>query len=122
MTMYPVSPISQPVVVKALSSALGNIRVSTKIPQPRPREHVVVSRIGSQSPEFGVSSPRYLIEVYSDNELNTERLAEKVHSTWLNLTSKEINRTYSDWNLQPYESPDTDHTRYQFTGGLQLLL
>lgn len=122
MTAYPVAPISQPIVVKALSNALGNIRVSTKIPQPRPREHVVVSRIGTQLPEFGVSSPRYLIEVYSDNELNTERLAEKVHSAWLNLANNGINWAYSDWNLQPYDSPDTEHTRYQFTGGLQLML
>lgn len=120
--MFPVAPTAQVIAVQALSEALPGVRVSTKIPDPRPAEHVVVSRIGNSSPEFGTSMPRFLVEVYAGNEVNAERLAEKVHSAWMNLTSHGINYSTSDWNLQPFDSPDPNHVRFQFTGGLQITL
>ena len=120
--MFPAAPASQVIAVQALSEALPGVRVSTKIPDPRPIEHVVVSRIGSARPEFGTSMPRFLVEVYAESEVAGERLAEQVHSAWLNLVSHGINLTASDWNLQPFDSPDPNHVRFQFTGGLQIFL
>lgn len=120
--MFPVAPTAQVVAVKALSEALPGVRVSTKIPDPRPAEHVVVSRIGNSNPEFGTSMPRFLVEVYSGSEVAAEVLAEKVHSAWLNLNTHGINNAPSDWNLQPFDSPDPNHVRFQFTGGLQIIL
>lgn len=120
--MFPAAPAAQVIAVQALSEALPGVRVSTKIPDPRPAEHVVVSRIGNVNPEFGTSMPRFLVEVYAGSEVSAERLAEKVHSTWLNLTTHGINQTTSDWNLQPFDSPDQNHVRFQFTGGLQIML
>lgn len=120
--MYPPAPSAQLAAVQALSQALNGIHVSTKLPDPRPDEHVVVSRIGGQSPEFGTSMPRFLIEVYGKTDLSTEVLAEKVHSAWMNLRSHGINYSASDWNLTPFDSPDPNHVRFQFTGGLQVLL
>ncbi|AGG66877.1 hypothetical protein [Corynebacterium callunae] len=118
-----VPPSAQLVAVQALSQALSPVLVSTKIPtQNRPAEHIVVSRIGSSSPEFGTSMPRFLIEVYGATELATERLAEKVQQVWLELRTHGVNFTTSDFNLQPFEAPDTSHVRYQFTGGLQIIL
>lgn len=122
MTRHPVAPAAQLVAVKALTQALGGVRVSTEIPDPRPEEHVVVSRIGGQSPEFGTSMPRFLIEVYGKTALSTERLAETVHAAWMNLRSHGINYSTSDWNLLPFDAPDPKHIRFQFTGGLQILL
>lgn len=122
MSRYPAAPSAQLAAVQALSQALDGVWVSTKLPDPRPEEHVVVSRIGGQSPEFGTSMPRFLIEVYGKTDLSTEVLAEKVHSAWMNLRSHGINSTTSDWNLVPFDSPDVKHVRFQFTGGLQILL
>lgn len=122
MSMYPAAPSAQLAAVQALSQALVGIRVSTKIPDPRPEEHVVVSRIGGQRPEFGTAMPRFLIEVYGQNDLSTERLAETVHAAWMNLRTHGINYSTSDWNLLPFDAPDQKHVRFQFTGGLQILL
>lgn len=120
--MFPAAPASQIIAVKALSQALPGVWVSTKIPDKRPVEHVVVSRIGSTRPEFGTSMPRFLVEVYGANEVSAEKLAEKVHAAWMNLASHGINTSTSDWNLQPFDSPDQSHVRFQFTGGLQITL
>lgn len=118
----PESPAAQLVAVQALAAALGGIRVSTQIPEKRPKEHVVVSRIGSSKPEFGTSMPRFLVEVYGPTSLATEVLAERVHSEWLGLRSHGVNTTTSDWNLAPFDAPDPDHARFQFTGGLQIMM
>lgn len=122
MSMYPPAPSAQLAAVHALSQVLTPVWVSTKIPDLRPEEHVVVSRIGAQRPEFGTAMPRFLIEVYGKTDLSTEVLAEKVHSAWMNLRSHGINYSTSDWNLLPFDAPDQKHVRFQFTGGLQILL
>lgn len=120
--MIPVPRSSQLVAVQALADALPSMRVSTELPDPRPSEHVVVSRIGGEDPPFGAITPRFLVEVYAATQLAAEELGERVQHTWLHLRSHGINWATTDHNLAPYDSPDPEHIRWQFTGSLQILL
>lgn len=113
---------SQRIAVQSLSAALPGVRVSTQLPDPRPAEHVVVSRIGGSSPPFGANVPRFLVECYAEDELAAEELGERVHHTWKLLKSHGINWADTDDNLAPFDSPDRDYVRFQFTGSLQILL
>ena len=67
-------------------------------------------------------SPRFLVEVSSRSELAAEELAEQVRRSWLGLRTHGINWSTDDGNLAPNTSPDPDHVRFQFTGGLQIIL
>lgn len=116
-----VPPAAQLVAVQALGPALGAVRVSTRIPDPRPAEHVVVSRIGGDDPPFGATVPRFLVECYASTELKAEELGEIVRHRWCRLRSRTINWSDAD-PLVPYDSPDPGHFRFQFTGSLQILL
>lgn len=120
--MIPAAPSSQKVAVQALMAALPGLNVSTQMPRARPAEHVIVSRIGGGDGPFGTVAPRFLVEVYGSDELAAEELAERVRRAWLGLRSHGINWSTDDGNLTPYESPDVDHVRFQFTGGLQIIL
>lgn len=119
--MTPVAPAAQLVARQALAQAL-DVKVSTQMPTNRPQEHVIISRIAGRSPTFGTNEPRFLVEVYATTELAAETLAEKVHAAWLSLRTHEIIHSSSDYNLVPHSSPDPDHHRFQFTGGLTLKL
>ena len=113
---------AQEVAVHALLAALGGVRVSTSMPDPRPAEHVIVSRIGNVDPPFGARVPRFLVECYAPSELEAERLGEWVHEVWKTLRTHGINWSSTDDNLVPYDAPDEKHHRFQFTGSLQILL
>ena len=120
--MIPAARSSQKVAVQALAAALPGMKVSTQMPPSRPGEHVIVSRIGGGDGPFGTVAPRFLIEVYAQSELAAEELAEQVRRSWLGLRTHGINWSTDDGNLAPNPSPDPDHVRFQFTGGLQIIL
>lgn len=118
----PVPKSGKVVAVQALTAALPDVLVSTNIPTERPDRHVVISLIGGSPPQFGTSTPRFLVECYARGELDAERLALEVEHAWKRLHTHSINRGFSDDNVAEHASPDPDHFRVQFTGALQIRL
>lgn len=119
--MTPTPYTTQDVVVRALTDTL-NVKVSTELPKNRPDEHIVISRIGGGQSTFGANDPRFLIECYARTEVAAEALAERAQHAWQSMRQKPIVRGWSDGNLAKYPAPDTDHSRFQFTGTLRLRL
>lgn len=113
----------QAIAVGALRDALG-VRVSTQRPASPPDEFVIVSRIGGGSDDWATRDPRFLIECYSRSELSAELLAERAWEAWRNARrhAPEVNWSHADNNLVRFSDPDPSHSRFQFTGGLQLRL
>lgn len=112
---------AQSIAVKALRDALG-VRVSTKKPSKLDDRYVIVSRIGGSSSTFATSDPRFLVECYALTELEAEAFAEQVAVAWRRLRTHGIVYAYDDQNLVPNNDPDTSHVRFQFTGGLRIVL
>lgn len=113
---------AQAVAVQAIQEALA-VPASTRFPpkQMRPREFVVVSRIGGGADDWALKTPRFLIECYAASELDAERLADRAWDAWSALRAPApISSGYADNNLTRYDNPDTEHVRFQFTGGLRL--
>lgn len=119
--MIPAAPSSTRAAVQALSAALG-VPVSTRMPTNKPERFVILSRIGGGSGPFGAVSPRFLVECYAPTEIAAEEFGELVRITWQTMRTHGINRGYDDNNLAWFDAPDIDHCRFQFTGGLQILL
>lgn len=108
----------QAIAVKALSSALG-VRVSTQMPETKPNEFVIISRIGGGADDWATRNPRFLVECYASSELAAENLGEKVWEAWRSLRTPEITWASVDNNLTRFDDPDPKLHRFQFTGGLQ---
>lgn len=119
---FPVPPNSEVVAVQALSSALDGVLVAQEMPREKPEKFVLVSRIGGGVGSLATSDPRFLIECYAQGRVTAGDFAEQVHHAWLHLRSHGVTKATSDNNLQPYESPDVNHVRFQFTGGLKIRL
>lgn len=119
--MIPIPYTTQDLAVAALGAAV-NVPVSTEMPQPRPAQHIVLSRIGGGPESIATNDPRFLIECYARDALEAEALAERAQHAWVHLRGNGIVRGYTDNNLAPYPSPDVEHTRFQFTGALKLRL
>lgn len=117
----PVAPAAQKVAVAALIEATG-LRVSTRKPTTPPPEFVVVSRIGGSSTTYATSNPRFLVECFAADELAAEQLAERVITAWRTMRTHRIIWSSDDGNLARWDDPDPDHHRFQFTGGLTILL
>lgn len=112
---------TQALAVQALMSTTG-VEVSTRLPDQddRPDAFVVLSRIGGGSDDWATKNPRFLVECYAPDDVAAEILADDVWEAW-----RAANPTYPVWatadnNLAPYDNPDVDHRRFQFTAGLQL--
>lgn len=119
--MIPIPYTTQDIAVAALE-AVVEVPVSTEMPQPRPSQHIVLSRIGGGPRSIATNDPRFLIECYASDALEAEALAERAQHAWVHLRGNGIVRGYTDNNLAPYPSPDVEHTRFQFTGALKLRL
>lgn len=114
---------TQAIAVQALSRALNLDAVSTQLPpaQYRPDQFIVLSRIGGGSDDWATKNPRFLVECYAPDELAAEMLADDAWEAWRRLRTPPIHTASVDNNLAPYDNPDVDHVRFQFTAGLQLL-
>lgn len=74
--MIPVPYTTQDIAVAALEAA-ADVPVSTEMPQSRPSQHIVLSRIGGAPKSIATNDPRFLIECYARDALEAEALAEK---------------------------------------------
>lgn len=119
--MIPAAPSSTRVAVRSLGAALG-VPVSTQMPTRKPERFIILSRIGGGSGPFGTVAPRFLVECYAPTEVAAEEFGELVRATWRTMRTHGINYGYDDDNLAWFDAPDVDHSRFQFTGGLQIIL
>lgn len=113
---------AQVIAIQMLSDSLPGVRVSTRKPDPTPDSFVIVSRIGGGYNDWATRDPRFLVECYSNNEVEAERLAEAAHYAWSTARNSDILRAVADPNLTRHEDPDPKLFRFQFTGGLQIKL
>lgn len=110
---------AQATVVKALSGVLG-VRVSTQMPKEKPKEFVIVSRIGGGADDWATRNPRFLVECFADSELAAEALGERTWEAWRRLRTPDIRWATVDNNLARFTDPDPKLHRFQFTGSAQL--
>lgn len=111
---------SQVIAVELLKTALPDVRVSTRKPDPTPEKFVVVSRIGGGSEDWATRDPRFLIECFATDEVEAEVLAQTAWEAWRTVRTSEIYFGNPDANLVRYDDPDPKLNRFQFTGGLKL--
>lgn len=111
---------SQVIAVELLKTALTDVRVSTRKPDPTPEKFVVVSRIGGGSEDWATRDPRFLIECFATSEVEAEVLAQTAWEAWRLARTPEIYFGSPDANLVRYDDPDPKLNRFQFTGGLKL--
>lgn len=110
---------AQAIAVQVLSEVVG-VPVSTRLPEMKPPQFIVVSRIGGGTSDFALRNPRFLVECYAHTELGAEELAELAHERWHGLRHRLIHRCVSDNNLARYDDPDPELFRFQFTGTMLL--
>lgn len=108
-------------VVKRLKTLLG-VRVSTQMPEEKPDQFVIVSRIGGGAEDWATRNPRFLVECYAKSEITAETLGEKVWELW--KTGLRDNDTIiwsaPDNNLARNLDPDPKLHRFQFTANVQV--
>ncbi|WP_313546416.1 hypothetical protein [Corynebacterium sp.] len=119
--MTPPIPTSAQKLCLQLLEAATEVRVSTEIPDPRPARHIVLTRIGGAPGSIATNDPRFLIEVYAEDALAAEQLAEiALHAvrwpTYPGVVAGDAD------SLAHYPSPDVDHVRFQFTCSLRIRL
>lgn len=68
-----------------LSTALGGVEVRTSVPDPRPRELVVVRREGGSMRNALIDAPGIGIDIWAGSEARACEIAEAVSGTMLSL-------------------------------------
>lgn len=110
---------TQAIAVKLLGDAL-RVRVSTRMPDPEPKQFVIVSRIGGGADTWSTKAPRFLVECYAPSEVAAEKLADDAWDAWRGFRSNQVTWASVDNNLTRYDDPDSRFYRFQFTAQLQL--
>lgn len=107
-------------LVKALAKASG-VRVATNIPEKKPEQFILVSRIGGGADDWATRNPHFLVECYSTkSKIDSEDLAERVWELWPSLRDNAtIMWARQDNNLAFFDDPDPALHRHQFTAWLQ---
>lgn len=96
-------------VIAALSS-LG-VPVATRVPNPRPSEHVRVTRVGGDGVNLVQERPVVLIECWSSNSVAAHDLAARAYHLVDVAFCGPGTRPSSPVN---FPDPATDASRYQF--------
>ena len=115
------TPVSE--AVRVLQAAFPDVPVSTRVPNPRPRRFIRLSRAGG-SRGYGVDHPRLIIECWSTDEGIAERDVLAVDD-FLRNEAGDLSRVISAWTdvtIAYFPDPDipAEH-RYQVTGLLHCI-
>ncbi len=73
--LWPTPPAVVPVVLAILNAATPSIEGSDEIPDPRPSQFYVVSRVGGNYRNPAVDEPRVLIECWAETSSDAESMA-----------------------------------------------
>lgn len=116
------APAATPLVIRALSQALG-VRVSTQKPTAPPGRFIVVSLIGGDPDTFATVNPRFLVECYAPDSIEAEQFVNDVAHAWrsLRVHNNQLGHSYTD-RIVDFDDPDDRYHRYQFTAGITILL